>query len=75
MYAIDQTIAEMIKTLGDCTLVMLAGGYHVNEVIIAGLSVNYSTAKAKYVKLSVNFVVATSQVIVSTDSVGFCWIL
>jgi len=54
---------------------VLADGYHVNEVIIAGLSVNYSTAKAKYVKLSVNFVVATSQVIVSTDSVGFCWIL
>ena len=26
VYAIDQTIAEMIKTLGDCTLAMLAGG-------------------------------------------------
>ena len=72
VYAIDQTIAEMIKTLGDCTLAVLAEGYHVNEVIIAGLSVNYSTAKAKYLKLSVNFVEATSHVIVSTDSVGFC---
>ena len=72
VYAIDQTIAEMMKTLGDCTLVVLADGYHVNEVIIAGLSVYYSTEKAKYVKVSVNFVEATSHVIVSTDSVGFC---
>jgi len=52
-YAIDQTIAEMNRTMGYVALSALATCDHIDEILVAGFAVNYATNKGKYVKLNV----------------------
>jgi len=70
-YAIDQTIAEMIRTMGDVALSALAARDHIDEILVAGFAVNYATNKGKYVKLNVSFEDGSSDIVVSHNVVYF----
>lgn len=70
-YAIDLTIAEMIKTMGDVALSVLANLQNIDEVLIAGFAVNYATREGKYVKMNVYFDKEFSDIVVSKDSIPF----
>lgn len=69
--ATEQTIAEMIRTMGSAALLTFSKDSHIHEVLIAGLAVNYATRESKYIKLKVNFNDGQSRIQVSKDNVPF----
>ena len=68
-FAIDQTIAEMIKTAGNLALSVLASKKQLNTIIIIGIAANYKTQEAKLIKITVNLVEETSEIVQSSHFV------
>ena len=71
-YAVDQAIAEMLRTAGDLLLAVLADKKQIRCITIAGLAANYDTGKAKLLKLIINCAEETSEVKQSQEVVPFC---
>ena len=71
-HAVDQAIAEMLRTAGDILLAVLADKRLIRSVTIVGLAASYKTADAKLVKLGLNCIDETAEVVQSRESIPFC---
>ena len=71
-YAIDETIAEMIKTAGDLALSVLASKKQILTIIITGIAANYKTQEAKLIKITVSLVEETSKIVQSREVISLC---
>lgn len=52
----DQTFAEMLCSLTDCSIDVLKNGKQISKAVIFGLSIDYSEAQVTIHKMTLNFV-------------------
>ena len=71
-FAIDHTIAKMIKTAGDLALSVLASKKQINTIFITGIAANYKAQEAKLIKVTVNLIEETSEIVQSRDVMPLC---
>ena len=53
---LDQSIAEMLCTVTNCSVDVLRSSKQISKAIIFGLSVDYNTAKTTVHKMILNFI-------------------
>ena len=71
-HAVDQAIAEMLRTAGDVLLAVLADKKLIRCVTIVGLAASYKTGDAKLVRLTLDCINETAEVVQSRESIPFC---
>ena len=60
---IDQTYAEMLCSLTDCSIDVLKNGKQISKAMIFGLSIDYSKAEVTVHKMTLNFIDNSFQMI------------
>ena len=68
-YSIDQTVAEMLRIAGDIALMVLTDRKQLNQIFISAIAANYSTGKAKLVKMELDCIEETSIVNQSIETI------
>lgn len=70
-FAIDQTVAEMLRTAGDIALHVLSDRKQLKEVVMIGLAANYKNNSAMVLRLDMNCIDEITNLKQSHESIPF----